>query len=65
MAVEAICAGCGKTWKVPDAARTYKCKQCGGSSNCRSDAGVITCTCSSNPSKSCSSSSAFVFWLRF
>ena len=30
MAVEAICAGCGKTWKVPDAARTYKCKQCGG-----------------------------------
>lgn len=30
MAVEAICAGCGKVWKVPDPARTYKCKECGG-----------------------------------
>jgi DNA-directed RNA polymerase subunit RPC12/RpoP len=30
MAVEAICAGCGKAWKVPDPARTYKCKECGG-----------------------------------
>lgn len=30
MAIEAICADCGKTWKVPDASRIYKCKQCGG-----------------------------------
>lgn len=30
MPVEAICAGCGKTWRVPDATRTYLCKECGG-----------------------------------
>ncbi len=30
MATEAICDGCGRTWKVPDASRTYKCKNCGG-----------------------------------
>lgn len=30
MAIEATCDGCGKTWKVPDPDRTYKCKDCGG-----------------------------------
>jgi hypothetical protein len=26
-----ICAGCGKTFRVPAAGRTYRCKHCGGS----------------------------------
>jgi len=30
MATEALCDGCGRSWKVPDASRTYKCRDCGG-----------------------------------
>ena len=28
--VEATCAGCGKTWKVPAAGKQYACRVCGG-----------------------------------
>jgi hypothetical protein len=28
--VQAACADCGKTFRVPDASRTYRCKACGG-----------------------------------
>ncbi|HVS18929.1 MAG TPA: hypothetical protein VMT18_10045 [Planctomycetota bacterium] len=30
MSARATCADCGKTYAVPDPARTYKCKECGG-----------------------------------